>query len=477
MTPCRMLKLNISRILSFVLFLILLISFAFPRGIAIASYDDLLSLNAAIGLPNWFSITGENRSRYETLNNQFRANSSGNDQILSLRTLVQTELRLNKNFKINAELQDSRAELADQGSRMNSSIVNTAELLQAHLNWKTEDLFMKGSKSQLRGGRFTIDLGKRRLVARNRFRNVIQGYTGIDWKLTAKDESQIRTLLALPVTRQPSDKASLLENKASFDKKTTDQILWGIFYSNLQLPIDNRGEIYIFGLHEDDGPNFATRNRDLYTPGFRIYRSPQKDKFDFELESVFQFGTSRATTSSSDTKDLYHIAFFDHVESGYTFDAKWSPRLYFEYDYASGDGSPNDRRNGGFDKLFGPNVADFGPTSIYTAFTRSNLSSPGARLQIKPDKNLKAYFSYRAFWLASATDTWSGSSRLRDTTGNSGTFLGHQLLLRIKFQIHPNIKIGGGIAYRIDGCFQDTAPNSPNEGNTAYSYAQAILSF
>jgi hypothetical protein len=475
MTICRVSKPHISGVLPFVLFLFLLGSLAFPRGIAIA--DDSLSLNAAIGLPDWFSITGEHRSRYETLNSQFRANSSGSDQILSLRTLVQTELHLNKNFKIKAELQDSRAELSDLGSRMNSSIVNTAELLQAYINWKTEDLFVKGSKSELRGGRFTIDLGKRRLVARNRFRNVIQGYTGIDWKLTAKDNSQIRALLALPVTRQPGDTASLLENKAKFDKETTDQILWGIFYSNLQLPMGNKGEIYIFGLHEDDGPNFATRNRDLYTPGFRLYRSPQKGKFDFELESVFQFGTSRATTSANDTKDLNHIAFFDHVESGYTFNAKWSPRFYLEYDYACGDGSPNDGTNEGFDKLFGPNVADFGPTSIYTAFTRSNLSSPGIRLQVQPDKNLKAYFSYRAFWLASATDKWSGSSRLRDTTGNSGTFLGHQLLLRSQWQAHPNIKIAGGIAYRIDGDFQYTAPNSPMEGNTAYSYAQATLSF
>jgi len=473
MTISRTSKQFTSGFISFYLFL--LIAFVSPRGIATA--DDSLSLNAAISLPDWLSITGEHRSRYETLNSQFRANSSGSDQILSLRTLVQTELHLNKNFQIKAELQDSRAELADQGSRMNNTIVNTAELLEAHFNWKTKGLFKNGIQSELRGGRFTIDLGKRRLVARNRFRNVIQGYTGIDWKLTVKNGSQIRTLFTLPVTRQPGDTASLLENEAKFDKETTDQILWGIFYSNIPLPCNNKAEIYIFGLHEDDSPNFSTRNRELYTPGFRIYRSPQKGKFDYELESVFQFGTSRASASASDTKDLDHIAFFDHIESGYTFDTKWSPRFYLEYDFASGDGSPNDETNGRFDSLFGPNVADFGPTSIYTAFTRSNLSSPGIRLQVQPDENLKTYLSYRAFWLASATDTWSGSSGLRDATGNSGTFLGQQLFLRMKWKTHPNVKIESGIAYRIDGDFQGTAPNSPNEGNTTYSYAQATLSF
>ncbi len=451
--------------------------FPSARETAFAADNSPLSLNESIGLPDWLSISGEHRSRYETLNSQFRANSTGSDQILSLRTLIQTELCFNKNLKIKAELQDSRAELVDIGTRMNSSIVNSTELLEANFNWKFENLFFEGSKSELRGGRFTIDLGKRRLVARNRFRNVIQGYTGIAWKWSATDGSQIRTLITLPVTRQPSDTKSLLQNKTSFDKETTDQIFWGIFYSNLQLPFGNKGEIYIFGLHENDGSNFATRNRQLYTPGFRIYRPARKGKFDFELESVFQFGTSRATTSASDTKDLDQIAFFDHVESGYTFDTKWSPRLFFEYDFASGDGSPNDETNGRFDSLFGPNVADFGPTSIYTAFTRSNLSSPGLRLQIQPNNKINSYLSYRAFWLASATDTWSGSSRLRDATGNSGTFLGHQLFLRLKWKVHSNIKMEGGITYRIDGDFQDTVPNSPREGNTTYSYLSLALSF
>ncbi len=469
--------LRVAKSLSFILFLILNFFSIIQGEKAIAAGNKPLSLNATAGLPGWFSITGEHRSRYETLNNQFRANSGGSDQILSLRTLVQTELRFNQDLKIKTEFQDSRAELADDGSRMNNSIVNSAELLEANLNWKTKNLFTQGSKSELRGGRFTIDLGKRRLVARNRFRNVIQAFTGVDWKWTAKDGDQIRTIVTLPVNRQPSDTASLLKNQVEFDKETTDQILWGIFYSSPQLPGGNKGEFYIFGLHEKDGTNFATRNRDLFTPGFRFYRPAQKGRFDFELESVFQFGTSRAGTSASDTTDLDHLAFFDHVEIGYSFDANWSPRLYFEYDYASGDGNPNDGKNEGFDRMFGPNVADFGPTSIYTAFVRSNLSSPGMRLQVRPNKKLISYLSYRAFWLASATGTWSGASRLRDSTGNSGTFLGHQLFLRAKWKAHSNIKLESGIAYRMDGNFQNTAPKSPREGNTLYTYAQATLMF
>ncbi len=467
----------LAKFLSCTLFLNLCCLFVLPGGVALAADENRWSLNDAIGLPEWLSITGEHLTRYETLNSQFRANSTGSDQILSWRTLVQTEVHFNKNFRIKAELQDGRAELADEGSRMNDSIVNTVELLQAHISWSTEDLFATGSTSELRGGRLTMDIGNRRLVARHRFRNTIQAYTGLDWKWTAKEGNQVRAFFTLPVDRKPKDIPSLLDNEVEFDEETTHQILWGIWYTHPQLPGGNKGEIFVVGLHEDDGSEFATRNRELYTPGFRFYRPAKKGDFDFELQSVLQFGTSRATTASSDTNDLDHLAHFHHVEAGYSFDAQWSPRFLIEYDYASGDDDLNDGTSDGFDPLFGPNVADFGPTSIHTAFVRSNLNSPGVRLQVRPDKNLYAYLSYRAYWLASATDSWAGASGLRDASGNSGRFLGHQLFLRVQWQLFPNIKLDSGVAYRMDGDFQDTAPNSPREGNTVYSYIQTILSF
>ena len=182
---------------------------------------------------------------------------------LSLRTLVQTDLRFSKTFRMHLELQDSRAELADVGSRMNSSIVNSAELLEANLVWEAKNLFSEGSQSTLRGGRLTIDIGKRRFIARNRFRNVIQAFTGIDWKWIAKNKTQVRSILTMPVNREPSAVADLLENDASFDEENLNNILWGIFISTPYLPSENKGELYFFGLHDDDGSNGKTRNRDV----------------------------------------------------------------------------------------------------------------------------------------------------------------------------------------------------------------------
>ena len=178
----------------------------------------------------------------------------------------------------------------------------------------------------------------------------------------------------------------------------------------------------------------------------------------------------RATTAATDVTDLDHFAYYHHIEAGYTFEAPWSPRLYLEYDYASGDNDPNDNNGERFERQFGPNVPEFGPTSIHTAFARANISSPGIRLQVRPNPNLFAYLSYRSFWLASDTDGWQGASGLRDTTGNSGSFLGHLIFLRAKWKVHSNIKLEGGLAYRIDGDFQKNVSNSPCQGNSVYSY-------
>ena len=428
-------------------------------------------------LPEWLSLAVQHRVRYETLNSQFRSGSTGSDQVLSLRTLAQATVRLHQNFKIQLELQDSRAELADTGTRINTAIVNSAELLEANLQWLAKGLLQEGSRSLLRGGRLTMDIGKRRLVARNRFRNTKNSFTGLDWMWKAKNGNTVRALFTLPVRRQPTTRTELLDNDASFDKETLDRILWGLFLGTPKLPWGDKGEIYLFGLHEDDDLNFATRNRELYTPGFRLYRTKKKGQLDYEWESIFQFGTSRASTATTDTRDLDHFAHFHHAEVGYSFTAAWSPRLILAYDYASGDSNPNDGNNGRFDPLFGATVFDYGPTSIHRPFIRSNISGPGVRFEIQPHPRVSAYLHYRAFWLASDTDVWAGNSGLRDVTGASGSFLGHQIFLRGKWQVFSNVKLEGGVAYRMDGNFQDTVPNSPREGNTLYSFFQTTLSF
>ena len=76
--------------------------------------------------------------------------------------------------------------------------------------------------------------------------------------------------------------------------------------------------------------------------------------------------------------------------------SRWSPRLIFQYDYASGDDDPNDADNNRFDTLYGARRFDFGPTGIYGPFARANLSTPGMRIKLKPAANMLLAFLHYA---------------------------------------------------------------------------------
>ena len=91
------------------------------------------------------------------------------------------------------------------------------------------------------------------------------------------------------------------------------------------------------------------------------------------------------------TQDLDHFAHFHHLSLGYSFDVPWSPRLSLHYDYASGDDDPSDGDNSRYDTLFGSRRFDYGPTSIYGAFARSNINTPGVRLALEPSHEIVAH--------------------------------------------------------------------------------------
>lgn len=432
-------------------------------------------LAEALNTPRWFSIGGTFRARIEHLDERFRAGQKGSDQALMVRTTIDSELRFGP-LAVGAELMDSRAFYNDSGSNVSTGIVNSAELLQGYLKWSAADLLGNNSQSTLRAGRMTVDVGSRRFVARNRFRNTINSFTGVDWRWQQDSGREFRAFYLLPVQRLPSNRAALLDNETEFDSESSDVSFWGLYY---KLPAwrNNKLEFFVFGLHEDDDNDRPTRNRELTTAGFRIFREARQSQLDYEIESAYQFGESRTSAAVSNVTDLDHFAHFHHAEIGYSFDYPWQPRVILQYDFASGDDSPVDGDNERLDTLFGARRFDFGPTSIYGPFARSNLSSPGLRIKLKPASSITSFVSYRGFWLASDQDTWT-TAGVRDATGNFGSFLGHQIELRIRYNPAPkNIQIEMGIAHIFTGEFIEDAPNANSPDDPTYLYSQVSLAF
>ena len=89
-------------------------------------------------------------------------------------------------------------------------------------------------RSVLRAGRFTLDIGSRRLISRNRFRNTSGGFTEVEWRWTGPNNARTRASSTLPVERRVS--GNILDNGPRLDKEWTNVRLWGVHFSRPDLP-------------------------------------------------------------------------------------------------------------------------------------------------------------------------------------------------------------------------------------------------
>lgn len=439
-------------------------------------YDKpIWNLHNALKLPDWLSLSVEQHVRYETLDGRFTANAKGGDQQIPLQLDGALEARY-KGWRLGGEFLDARQLGADTGSGVNNTHVDTADFIQGYLAWANQNLDYSGVGVEAVVGRQTLNLGSRRLVARNVFRNTINSFTGGKLRVTDYSRWQFTGFVTMPVTRYPTAATDILNDVQSFDEEDKHTLFSGGFFERYNLAWGISSELYLYHLDESDSPNNLTRNRRYFTPGARFFIKPAKGKYDFQLESIGQIGTVRATTAATDNKDLQHLAWMQYFDAGYTFEIPWSPRLAFEYDYASGDDNPNDGKDQRFDTLFGARRFDFGPTGIYGAFARTNLNTPGLRINVAPREDVKLSLSHRAFWLASAKDSWA-STGLQDKTGKSGDFIGQQLELTARYDFNSSLNFETGWTHLFKGQFAKHAPSAPNTQDVDYFYVQTQLRF
>ena len=435
---------------------------------------SLFTLENALQLPDRFTLQGTHRTRYETLSHQFRNTLEGSDQILVQKTTLFASVKLEP-FAVTVEIGDSRAYLDDNGTAMSTTHVNPLELIQGYISAKQKNLFRNGDKSTLNIGRLTLDMGSGRLVARTKFRNTVNSFTGVEWKWKKNTGDQLHFFYTMPINRSPDSISELRKNSIKFDKETGATTFWGVNYSSDQLPLGHKGEIYILGLDEDDTENTSTLNREIVTSGFRLSFPQKVGAIDYLIESIFQVGEVRSSKASE--KNLDHFAHFQHIEIGYTGKSKQKIRSALEYDYASGDNSSLDKKNGRFDSLYGARRFEYGPVGIFGAFNRSNISSPGIRVSMLPNNRSQLMIGYRGFWRANNGDSWV-AAKISDPTRTASSFLGQQIEARLRWELAPNNSLLEiGTAYIRSGKYARDTGNKAYKKDIFYNYLQLSFSF
>lgn len=433
----------------------------------------------ALGVPDWLTISGETRVRYETLDGQFRTRGGGGDQVLAWRTLALVEADSGP-VSFGLELQDSRVYLDDAGTPLSTSIVNPLDVLQAYAQIDTDNV-LGFEESSLKIGRQTLDIGSRRVLERVDMANVIFSYTGVYWRGVLEDGSELHLVAFAPTGRMPGDRASLGENAVSSDEEQWGRRAWGVHYRAAD--VFGAGfpglwaEAYVYGLHERDADGVATPNRDYLQPGIRLFRGPRAGRIDLDIEASLRAGTRRASSAATDQDDLDVAASLLVAAVGYTFDAPWTPRVAIDYYYASGDRDPADGRYEQFERLFGSRRTDLGNTGIHGPLTSANISAPGARIELRPNARSDLRLTYKAASLAEPRDAWVVAG-LRDPSGASGRFIGHSWDFRGRTQLAPgSLLLEVGASALIQGRFAREAPGAPRQGDTLFGYVSLTQSF
>ena len=405
------------------------------------------------------TVSGSIRLRYEALDGQFRPGRPDSDDILAIRTTLAAEYDTGP-VRIGGELIDARVYGDAPASPIGTAHVNAFELVQAYIGFDF-------GRAKLDVGRFTMDMGSRRLVSRSNFRNTTNAFAGAKLRVTAPGGIDVLGFYTLPLQRLPDDPEGLANNRVQWDRESFDLALWG---GNASIPLAQDGlrlDGYALRLNERDSAGRATRDRKLTTLGLHLLQHPRPGRVDYDLEAAYQTGSISAG-AAPDAATLDVDAHMLHAAVGYTFASDWQPRLSFAFDLASGDGEGDDY--GRFDTLYGARRFEFGPTGIFGLLGRANIRSPGVRLEAKPAKGLDWFAMYRAAWLDSVSDSFA-SSGVRDPSGASGSFAGHQLEMRLRYWIVPGVvqaDLGGALWH--NGAFMRDAPSANGHGDAAFGY-------
>jgi hypothetical protein len=422
-------------------------------------------VKTAMHLPDWIDLGLENRTRFESYDHPWRSTQAigggGTDAQLALRSRVRVGLGGNGPFRFLFEGQDSRALSNDEtGDFKNNTTVNQFDILQLLGSVTLNNVGGSGLRTDLHFGRMTLDFGMRRYVARNDFRNTTNAFDGVHWQIGQDKTWRFRAFLVEPVNRS-------LEQP---DDHSTKSLFWGTYVESEHFPWFNVNAFY-FGLNDQQLQN-KNLHRTYSTFGLRLFKSPAINEFDYEFEGAVQ-------TGHLGTVD--HFAYNPNVEVGYTFNLPWTPRLLAQYTYASGTRNQGGGQVGTFDPLFGARRFDLNPTGIWGPFFRSNISSPGWRLILKPDDTLTVTVKQRFWYLAEASAVYTGGL-LQDSTGGSGNYLGHDLELRAQWAplwaMRQNLDFDFGYVHWFKGSYFDSPAiiaQMPAGGNKDSDYFYASV--
>jgi len=399
---------------------------------------------------DWLIFGMQHRTRYENRDDFFRSALDSDERfMLRSRGFVGIKDVLDP-FRLGVEFLDARA-LSNDFPEL-ASDVDHADFLQAFVELYFENVGGSGQPVSLRFGRQAFDLGDRRLFARNRWPNNSNAFDG--FRLRIGDEAsewEVEAFAFQPVDRRfyspnPNNEDVGFYGVIGYFRKWSPYVTFEPYYFVLDEDLETPGSI----------------DSERHTLGLRAFGLIGKTGFDYDLNTVFQFG-------DTEVGDIRAFGFAADV--GYQFDHPWKPRVAAMFQYASGDNDPTDRLDEGFDPLFGAPHPFLG---FSDNFVWSNIMNPALYVSAKPTDKLGIVSVYRAYWLESDVDSFPRAG-IVDPTGTSGNFIGQELDIQVNYRIDEHTTLETGFAHFMPGTFTRSAGDDITDSD--FFYVQMEISY
>jgi hypothetical protein len=380
-------------------------------------------------ITSWLQLRGEVRTRIEGFSGG--GFSDGDDVYFMDRFRLNAAVRPATALGFVVQAQDSRAFAKTAGSQA-APFRGTLDLRLAYA-----DL---GTAHVIRIGRQELAFGEQRLIGH------------LAWANTARSFDGARAVVKTAIGQIDAFVASVVAiDPARFDRSGDGNLITGSYVSITSLPRQNI-EPYFFWRRAPDlpGESGGTATLGQATSGLRVAgRVPWS--LDYSGEVVVQTGSLGADEVR---------AWAGHAALGRTLaQVAASPRVFGEYNYASGDADGADGTRGTFDQLY-PTGHDKLGLSDQVGWKNVHHARIGVELRRGPRWAFAG--SYHSWWLASAADglyNAAGALLARSIAGTAGRHVGQEIDGQLAFSYSPQLQLGAGYSHVLPGRFlENTTP-------------------
>jgi hypothetical protein len=415
-----------------------------PQASTPSFYSPVSELNGV--LPAWLRFDADFRTRFEGYSGgSFKPNTS--DIYALTRLKIGMTIRPTSWLKFFGEGYDARAIAKSPAI---PPYQNTWDIRQAYVE-------LGGTESGTFGvkvGRQVINLGDQRLVGESPWTNAERTFDAAVG--TVRSHGYRLELISASVVN---------EVDGTWDHHQQGNDLHGLYGGIEKLVPDAVIEPYVFwrvqpGVKDEEGVVSKVNEK---VPGVR-WAGKLPYGLDYGMEMVREFGSLGPDRIQ---------AWAGHWMVGrVTKSLPWSPRLYGEFNHASGDANPKDGIRGTFDQLYPSGHDKYG---LSDQIGWKNMNDFRAGLETKPRKNVGLNVEYNDWFLASRCDAMynsSGTALFRVSNGSAGTRIGQEMDLIATWNVFQPLQVGAGFGHIFPGQFLHIA--TPG---VAYSFPYLMLGY